>query len=267
MTIMVVNMWYPNEDLLAANPGFGYLIPQGVSEEQNPERALGVLFDSDIQTRKEKAGTKLTVMMGGHQWDKWAFLPDEQMGVEMAKNVVQRHLGISPDEKGLVASARLCRDCLPQHTVGHRDRLRKAHYELSSAFQGQLMVAGPSYTTVGVIPAMRAGYDAAMRIARGSGPPHFRSNDEGVGLWNSYFRTVQQAGQKARVPDHVGATGLEWATENEVLNMAPVFRHAMWFKSWSSEAQPFVDKEGNPTSLGALIKKDGVKTSNSKGRG
>ncbi|KAK8137925.1 protoporphyrinogen oxidase [Apiospora sp. TS-2023a] len=248
VTIMVVNMWYPNEDLLAANPGFGYLIPQGVSEEQNPERALGVLFDSDIQTRKEQAGTKLTVMMGGHQWDKWAFLPDEQVAVEMAKNVVQRHLGISPDEKGLVASARLCRDCLPQHTVGHRDRLRKAHYEIASAFQGQLMVAGPSYTTVGVIPSMRAGYDAAMRIARGRGPPHFRSKEQGVGLWNWYLETLEKLKITPSIPDHVGATGLEWATEPDARTMTPVPRNSMWFKSWTPEAGLFID-EGVTSSL------------------
>ncbi|KAK8055130.1 hypothetical protein PG993_000357 [Apiospora rasikravindrae] len=263
VTIMVVNMWYPNEDLLAANPGFGYLIPQGVSEEQNPERALGVLFDSDIQTRKEQAGTKLTVMMGGHQWDKWAFLPDEQMAVEMAKNVVQRHLGISPDEEGLVASARLCRDCLPQHTVGHRDRLRKAHYELSSAFQGQLMVAGPSYTTVGVIPAMRAGYDAAMRIARGQGAPHFRNKEEGVGLWNWYFEMLEKLKVTPSIPDHVGATGLEWATESDAKNMVPVPRASMRFKSWTPENKRFIDEEGNlkPGSVEALTQKDGIKNS------
>lgn len=263
VTIMVVNMWYPNEDLLAANPGFGYLIPQGVSEEQNPERALGVLFDSDIQTRKEQAGTKLTVMMGGHQWDKWAFLPAEDLGVEMAKNVVQRHLGISPDEKGLVASARLCRDCLPQHTVGHRDRLRKAHYELASTFQGQLMVAGPSYTTVGVIPAMRAGYDAAMRIARGRGPPHFRSKEQGVGLWNWYFETLEKLKITPSIPDHVGATGLEWATESDARSMTPVPRNSMWFKSWTPESALFIDEEGNikPGRLDALTTKDGIKSS------
>ncbi|KAK8050248.1 protoporphyrinogen oxidase [Apiospora phragmitis] len=263
VTIMVVNMWYPNKDLLAANPGFGYLIPQGVSEEQNPERALGVLFDSDIQTREEQAGTKLTVMMGGHQWDKWAFLPDEQMAVEMAKNVVERHLGVSPDEEGLVASARLCRDCLPQHTVGHRDRLHKAHYELSSVFQGKLMVAGPSYTTVGVIPAMRAGYDAAMRIARGQGPPHFRKKEEGVGLWNWYYDALEKMNISVSIPDHVGVTGLEWATEKEASNMVPVPRVSMWFKTWTPEEGLFFDEEGNlkPGREEALTEKDGIITS------
>ncbi|KAK8027840.1 protoporphyrinogen oxidase [Apiospora marii] len=268
VTIMVVNMWYPNEDLLAANPGFGYLIPQGVSEEQNPERALGVLFDSDIQTRKEQAGTKLTVMMGGHQWDKWSFLPDEKLAVEMAKNVVHRHLGISPDEKGLVATARLCRDCLPQHTVGHRDRLRKAHYELASAFQGQLMVAGPSYTTVGVIPSMRAGYDAAMRIARGQGAPHFRKKEKGAGVWNWYYETLDKMTITPSIPDHVGATGLEWATESDGRNMVPVPRVSMWFKSWTPESGLFIDEEGNikPGRLDPLSMKDGIKTSDLMGK-
>ena len=61
--------------------GFGYLIPQSVPFELNPERALGVIFDSDISpdlhstVPAEKLGTRLTVMMGGHWWDEWSELP------------------------------------------------------------------------------------------------------------------------------------------------------------------------------------------------
>ncbi|KAI0817713.1 hypothetical protein GGR55DRAFT_685267 [Xylaria sp. FL0064] len=192
VTIMVVNLWYPNPDLLAEG-GFGYLIPS--STPDNDEGALGVLFDSDLRTDdSEVPGTKLTVMLGGHHWDGWKHLPSEEVGISMAKEVVRRQLGIGEAEE-VVASARLCRDCLPQHFVGHRDRMREAHYELMSAFQGQLTVAGPSYTTVGVIPAMRAGFDAGMRVARGHSQPWFR------------------------IPKHDGASETEWdwwAGENDM---------------------------------------------------
>jgi protoporphyrinogen/coproporphyrinogen III oxidase len=48
-TVMVVNLFYPEGSLtteVGANglSGFGYLIPRSVPVEQNPERALGVIF-------------------------------------------------------------------------------------------------------------------------------------------------------------------------------------------------------------------------------
>lgn len=43
VTVMTVNLYYRTPDLTP--PGFGYLIPQATSFEQNPERALGVIFD------------------------------------------------------------------------------------------------------------------------------------------------------------------------------------------------------------------------------
>ncbi|KAI2615641.1 hypothetical protein GGR54DRAFT_632059 [Hypoxylon sp. NC1633] len=180
VTIMVVNLWFENPEILAQNHGFGYLVPAGTPD--NDEGVLGVLFDSDISLRQDRpGGTKLTVMLGGRYWDEGLIgqlgvFPNEEAGKELALAAVQRHLGISPDER-VVASARLCRDCLPQHTVGHRRRMSRAHRELLTAFHGRLSVAGPSYTTVGVVPSMRAGYDAGMRVARGHGVPYFRDSD------------------------------------------------------------------------------------------
>ena len=43
---MVVNLYYDNPKLLAVQ-GFGYLIPRSVPLEQNPERALGVIFGTE----------------------------------------------------------------------------------------------------------------------------------------------------------------------------------------------------------------------------
>ncbi|KAI0146800.1 hypothetical protein BJ166DRAFT_582953 [Pestalotiopsis sp. NC0098] len=251
VSIMVVNLWYPNADLLQNNPGFGYLIPQSVPPEENPECALGVLFDSDIETRNEVKGTKLTVMLGGHYWSDWSMLPDEEMGVEMARAIVERHLGI-PQSEPFKAGAKMCKDCLPQHTVGHVERLRKAHYELSAAFQGKVMVAGPSYTSVGVIPAMRAGHDAAMRIAKGHGQPwSTRDNYEGS-MWDWHDETVKRAEalgeyKFSKTLDHVGTTGLEWATENQSVQMGEYVAHNLMFKRWTHESSKFIDKKGNWT--------------------
>ncbi|KAI8632584.1 hypothetical protein F5Y19DRAFT_462970 [Xylariaceae sp. FL1651] len=254
VTIMTVNLWYPNPNLLAEG-GFGYLIPS--STPDNEECALGVLFDSDLRTGKnEIPGTKLTVMLGGHHWDNWEHLPTEEMGIAMAKEVVRRQLGISEDEK-VVASAHLCRDCLPQHFVGHRDRMNKAHYEILSAFQGHLTVAGPSYTTIGVIPSMRAGFDAGMRVARGHGQPWFRtptltyppspsdepaSSSAFLNWWETELKVAKIGGRDIR--DHIGATGLESFTENEWSNLRPSRRENMPFRKFAAKENRFRDEDG-----------------------
>ncbi|KAI1335892.1 hypothetical protein F5Y15DRAFT_408823 [Xylariaceae sp. FL0016] len=227
VTIMVVNLWYPNPDLLKNNHGFGYLIP--TSTPDNDECALGVLFDSDIQTGTEVPGTKLTVMLGGHYWDDWKFLPTEETAVAMAKSVVQKHLGISETEE-VVASSRLCQDCLPQHFVGHRQRMKEAHASLWYCFKGQLKVAGPSYTTIGVIPSMRAGFDAAMRVATGQGPPWFRAPGD---LWETLLR-VREGDHPVRL-DHVGETGLGWFMEDEWSTMRVCQQDSMPFRKFTGE--------------------------------
>jgi oxygen-dependent protoporphyrinogen oxidase len=202
-------------------------------------------------------GTKLTVMLGGHYWDGWEYFPTEEMGIAMAKGVLQRHLGISESEK-VVARARLSRDCLPQHFVGHRDLMKEAHYELMSAFQGHLTVAGPSYTTIGVIPAMRAGYDAGMRVARGHGQPWFRITDQvppaqataqdGVvpeaDWWEIKPGMATEFEADSEVSDVVGASGLERFTTNDWSQMRAFRRDLMPFRRFTKKALRFQDEDG-----------------------
>jgi oxygen-dependent protoporphyrinogen oxidase len=177
VSIQVVNLWYPTPGLHHPHGGFGYLIPQSVSQKQNPEGALGVLFDSDRElgdmvasnarpVRDSVPGTKLTVMLGGHLWDDLpaSFWPDADAAAEMAMSVVERHLGI-PRSDRVVASSKACRQCIPQHYKGHLHKLVAAHDELEAAFQGRLAVAGGSYTLPGVLPSLRAARDIAAQVA------------------------------------------------------------------------------------------------------
>ncbi|KZZ94772.1 protoporphyrinogen oxidase [Moelleriella libera RCEF 2490] len=170
VSVMTVNMWYPRQGLKPR--GFGYLIPRSVPREQNPERALGVFFDSDIGARTsvdEPHGTKLFVLMGGHYYESGASPPppSEAVAVEQAKSLLERHLGI-PASTPCFALARLARDCIPQHHVGHHDRMVQADQELRDAFAGRLAVAGGSYTKIGAMAALRAGYDIAKQTVSGS---------------------------------------------------------------------------------------------------
>lgn len=163
--VMTVNLWFPQEDIKP--PGTGYLIPRTVPPEANPEHALGVFFDSDIQTRgpDELAGTKLFVLMGGHYYDQpGVSTPSEAEAILQARAVLERHLGI-PLDAPCHAVSRLAKQCIPQHYVGHQGRMRAAHAELRKAYKGRLAVAGGSYTRIGAVAALRAGYDAATSVA------------------------------------------------------------------------------------------------------
>lgn len=165
---MVVNLFYGDPNLLPEK-GFGYLIPRSISYEQNPECALGVIFDSDSSVGQDTAsGTKVTVMLGGHWWDGYESYPDEAEGVSMARSVLWRHLKV--EDEPLAVNVSLQKDCIPQYTVGHRERLKTAHGELLSAFKGKLAVAGNSYTGVGLNDCARSGRDLVTDLKRGHYP-------------------------------------------------------------------------------------------------
>ncbi|EFW99918.1 protoporphyrinogen oxidase [Grosmannia clavigera kw1407] len=206
VTIMVVNLHYAQTGLNGANRGFGYLIPATVPLAENPEGALGVIFDTDrelVQRRltedeggledgskregevgqpnPDESGTTFTVMLGGHYWDDYGpeDYPSEAQAVAMAEAVVQRHLRLSlADETGasslsdvapspIATRAKLCRGCIPQHYVGHADRMAAADGELAAAFGRRLAVAGGSFTATGpgVLPSIRSARDVALRTA------------------------------------------------------------------------------------------------------
>lgn len=215
VTIMVVNLHYAEPDLHRPYNGFGYLIPQSVPLEENPEGALGVMFDSDreigmrplydnecrmavdddhlkdIQDASMKQyiaanaariqadrtrGSKYTVMLGGHYWDDYRYpddFPSPDEAVRMAEAVLQRHLRDTPGwsagetPRPIATRTKLCRECIPQHYVGHAKRMADADADLKRVFGGCLAVAGGSFTATGpgVLPSVRSAYDVALRVA------------------------------------------------------------------------------------------------------
>ncbi|KAI1461754.1 Protoporphyrinogen oxidase [Annulohypoxylon moriforme] len=238
VTIMVVNLWFPNPHILYYNHGFGYLIPS--STPNNEECLLGVLFDSDLQLQPDSIpGTKVTAMLGGHYWDGWATLPTKEMAEEMAKAAVRRHLNLDPTEP-VFASAKLCRDCLPQHLLGHRQRMAEAHHDLMSTFKGLLSVAGPSYSGTGVIPAMRSAFDIAMTVSHGRGPPWFGDKIHPTDV------PVIPPELKNHNPhtDHVGMTGLLGFTRPDRDTILPTPKRHLWGKKWQTHFPHEMDRRG-----------------------
>ncbi len=165
VTVMVVNLYFPGNELLPVR-GFGYLIPRSVPYVQNPELALGVVFDSEVSVGQDTVpGTKLTVMLGGHWWSGWDAYPDEDEGASMAKSVLKRHLGI--DKEPQVIRVALQKDCIPQYTVGHEERMAETSL-LLERFQGKLRVAGSSFTGVGLNDCVRAARDVVDGLVDGT---------------------------------------------------------------------------------------------------
>lgn len=162
---MVVNLFFTNPSVLPVH-GFGYLLPRSLSLDQNPERALGIVFDSDASIGQDDAsGTKVTVMLGGHWWDDFESYPDEDEGASMARAILKRHLGIEEEPRAVRVS--LQRDCIPQYGVGHEQRLADASRELEK-WKGKLRVAGNSYTGVGLNDCVRAARDVVKGLVDGT---------------------------------------------------------------------------------------------------
>ncbi|MCJ1295524.1 oxygen-dependent protoporphyrinogen oxidase [Xylographa carneopallida] len=162
VTVMVVNLYYSNPELLSIH-GFGYLLPRSLAFDQNPERALGVVFDSDATIGQDEIpGTKLTVMLGGHWWNGWDTYPDEEEGANMAKSILARHLNIIEEPQAVRVA--LQKECIPQYTVGHASRMRRASSSLLDHFHGRLRVAGNSYSGVGLNDCVRAAKELTMKL-------------------------------------------------------------------------------------------------------
>jgi oxygen-dependent protoporphyrinogen oxidase len=147
---MVINLYYDQPNLVPQR-GFGYLIPQNVPLEQNPERALGVIFGSETGDGQDTApGTKLTIMMGGHWWDHWheSDIPTSEEAIAMSRRLLKRHLGI--DETPAVAKARFQREAVPQFLVNHIPKMRRLSGAVREEFNSRLTLAGNWYGENGV---------------------------------------------------------------------------------------------------------------------
>ncbi|KAG4302371.1 hypothetical protein PCK1_001353 [Pneumocystis canis] len=161
-TVLVVNLFFHNTTLLPIQ-GFGYLIPKSVSKKENPEQALGVIFDSnnfpELDTCK---GTKITVIIGGSLWKNNHEHPKESEFVELARNIISRHLGIkdTPD----IVNYKLQRDSLPQYNVGHYQDLQNIHHYFYNTYQGRFSLVGNFYGGIGVNDCIKNAYFLTKKL-------------------------------------------------------------------------------------------------------
>lgn len=153
VTVATVNLQYSKNLPLEA---FGFLVSP---IEKIP--ILGVIFDSCLVPQNCKM-TVLTVMMGG-AWFKQYF--GENSSEEHLKNVavkyVNKILGIDEDPKAFHVS--ISKECIPQYTVGHSQRLNRIN-EYIREHKIPLVLCGSSYEKVGVVGLILSAKQAVSNI-------------------------------------------------------------------------------------------------------
>lgn len=82
----------------------------------------------------------------------------------MARSLLQRHLGITEEPEAWQVT--LGKDCIPQYTVGHEQRLKQAHNNIWGEYKGRLRVAGNWMSGVGVNDCLRSARDIAKNFKR-----------------------------------------------------------------------------------------------------
>lgn len=154
VNVAVINFAYDN--IALKFNGFGFLTPHPDSSYKLPvPGTLGVVFDSNAMQGQEKDNklVKLTVMMGGHMWDK-AFggatvsQVDPEIVYEKAREALAAYLGIFETPK--YSMVNILPECIPQYGVGHESRLGVLHQRMAQEYGHMLSVSGASYLGVSV---------------------------------------------------------------------------------------------------------------------
>ncbi|MGH0154291.1 UNVERIFIED_CONTAM: hypothetical protein FKN15_057460, partial [Acipenser sinensis] len=133
---------------VTVDEGFGHLVPSSESK-----CVLGIVYDSVAfpqHNRKDGQSTRLTVMMGG-AWFSEVFGDPEEVREELllqtAAQAVRTHLGV--DAEPIWSNVSLQKDCIPQYTVGHWERIEKIRQYLGQ-HSLPLSLVGSSYQGVSV---------------------------------------------------------------------------------------------------------------------
>lgn len=138
VTVAVVNLEFSSKVL--PMEAFGFLVPP---KEGLP--ILGVIFDSCIIPQET---TVLTVMMGGVWFEKYfGTNSTEKHLLSVAVEQVKTILKIK--ESPHAHSVSILKDCIPQHIVGHNQRIDRIR-DYISKHKLPLGLCGSSYEGVGV---------------------------------------------------------------------------------------------------------------------
>ncbi|KAI9099396.1 hypothetical protein DFS34DRAFT_703439 [Phlyctochytrium arcticum] len=172
--VAVINLTFRGapKDVLPVN-GFGYLVPE---TEDTP--ILGIILDScamphpasDVEER-----TRVTVMLGGHKLNKYFSIPPgseesattQDLFLTAALSAARKQLGVTVPLTNYKVSFH--RQCIPQYTVGHSERLKTIHEGLTRDGQSRVSVIGASYLGVGINDCVVGAKEVVDGILLGGG--------------------------------------------------------------------------------------------------
>jgi oxygen-dependent protoporphyrinogen oxidase len=165
VSLAVVNLGYSTNVIPPSLKGFGYLVPPHERQE-----ILGVTFDSEIFPEvvgsfERKNSSSITVMIGGdldnHDRVIDVTNTSEKELLDIALRNIRQHLGI--DQTPTHAVVKVCRDAIPQYTVGHLQRLDKIKELLQNQLP-RMYLAGNSYNGIGVPDCVASASRAATTV-------------------------------------------------------------------------------------------------------
>ena len=160
-SVAVINFGYENtqdQDLTSVQ-GFGYLLPNSLTKEENPHDVLGVVFDSQtIRGQDKKPFAKLTVIM------KAIDEKTESVYISEALEAIKSQIGIKKAPTNIKCNIQ--RNCIPIYGVGHSDLLSNIEKELNEVYEGRVAVAGATYHGVGVSDCIMGGRRVASQILK-----------------------------------------------------------------------------------------------------
>ncbi|VFV20407.1 protoporphyrinogen oxidase [Lynx pardinus] len=159
VSVAVVNLQYRGARLPVQ--GFGHLVPS--SEDPG---VLGIVYDSVAFPEQDGSppGLRVTVMLGG-SWlqtlEARGAVFSQELLQQQAQEAAATQLGLKePPSHCLV---HLHKNCIPQYTLGHWQKLEAATQFLASQ-RLPLTLAGASYEGVAVNDCIESGRQAAARV-------------------------------------------------------------------------------------------------------
>ncbi|GAA5860481.1 hypothetical protein JCM1840_000270 [Sporobolomyces johnsonii] len=172
-TVSVVNLSFPAPSAGSPPlfpPGFGYLIPRTVPLSQNPHRALGVIFDSDVQPSVDDSASqglvKVSLLLGGSYW--LDIHPPPRLShdelVQSALETLRLHFPQTDFPPPIHAFTHTHRECIPQVPVGSSPAFKAFGERLREA--GNVAVVGGGFAAVGVNGCVKAAWEVGTAFAK-----------------------------------------------------------------------------------------------------
>lgn len=135
------------------------------------EHERRVLMTDSLERRPEQdlpSHSNLTLMIGGHLWDNMSKLPTEAEIIEKTYSVFKKHLGTDlKAEADVNIQVKIHEKCIPQYTVGHRERMQPIKDEVARVYNNRLFLAGTSFGRgVGIGDCVVDSFNIASRYSK-----------------------------------------------------------------------------------------------------